>query len=84
MESLKLNICLAPDEKMVVTKKVANDKEKSIWHHKNFWSFFVKKRDNLLFPRLTYDIVFSTKKMVLSANQSGIEKLYRFSPDLLA
>ena len=57
--------------------------KKSIWHHKNFWSFFVKKRHNLSFPRITYDIVFSTKKWCLGANQSGIEKLSSFSPDFL-
>ena len=31
---------------------------------KFFGVFFVKKRHNLMFPRITYDIVFSTKKMV--------------------
>ena len=35
-------------------------------------------------PRITFDIVFSTKKWCLSANQSGIEKRKRFSPDFLA
>ena len=42
---------------------------------KNFGLFFVKKRHILSFPKMTYDIVFSTKKWCLSANQSGIEKL---------
>ena len=39
--------------------------KKSILHHKMFWSFFVKKQHNLSFPRITYDIVFFHKKMVL-------------------
>ena len=42
---------------------------------KFFWSFFVKKQHNVSFPRITYDIVFSTKKWCLSTNQSGKEKL---------
>jgi hypothetical protein len=74
MDSPEQNLCLAPDRKMVGPKKVAND-QKFILHHKIFWSFFVEKQHNLSFPRLTYGIVFSTKKWCLSANQSGIEKL---------
>ena len=35
--------------------------KKSIWHHKIVWSFFIKKRHNLSFPRITY----FQKKMVL-------------------
>ena len=41
LDSLKQSLCLAPDKKMVGTKKVAKDK-KSIWHHKIFWSFLSK------------------------------------------
>ena len=77
MDSLKQNLCLAPDQKMVGSKKVANEQK---INHK----ILVKERHNLSFPRITYDIVFSTKKWRLSANQSGIEKLQQFSPDFLA
>ena len=83
MDSPKQNLCLAPDQKIVRTKKVAND-QKLIWHQKHFWSVFVKKWRNLLFPRITYGIVFSTKRRCLGANQSGIQKVIWFSPNFLA
>jgi len=60
MDSQKQNLCLAPDQKMVGTKKLQMIK-KPIWHHNIFWSFFVKKRRSLLFPKIPYDIAFPQK-----------------------
>ena len=74
INSLKQNLCLAPDQKTVRTKKVANDQKNQFGIIKFFGPVFVKQH-NLSFPRIKYDIVFSTKIWCLSANQSGIEKL---------
>jgi hypothetical protein len=75
MDSLEQILCLAPHQKMVRTKKVANDQKINLASYKLLVFFFVKKRHNLLFPKITYEIVFSSKKWCLSANQSGIEEL---------
>ena len=53
--------CLAPDQKMARTKKVPNDQKINFGIIKFFGLFFVKKRHNLSFPRITYDIVFPQK-----------------------
>ena len=45
---------------------------------------FQKKGQILSFPKMTYHIVFSSKKWCLSTNQSGIEKLKHIFPDFLA
>ena len=58
MDSLKQNLCLAPDQKRVGPKKLQMIK-KSIWHRKFFWAFFVKKRHNLSSSRITYDFLSS-------------------------
>ena len=61
MDSLKQNLWLAPDQKMVGTKKGCKWSKNQFGIIKFFGLFFVKKQHYLLFPKITYDILFSTK-----------------------
>ena len=60
LQPVKQNLCLAPDQEMVLPKKVANDLKINLAPSKNASLFFVKKRTITYEGKRLCSAVFST------------------------
>ena len=87
MYSLKQNLCLAPNQKMVRTKKVSNHRKINLASQNFFSLFHVKKRTITYEVKSSCSVVFSTRKGLLECkpewNREAVTVFSRL-PSLLA